>query len=60
MDGVECTKKLRENNYDGTIIGITCYADKESYDQCLSAGMNAVLPKPISEGDLLTLVKKYQ
>ena len=50
MDGVEATRKLRAGNSINRsvpIIAITASADKETRDQCLGAGMNDIITKPL-------------
>ena len=51
MDGLQTVRYLRADypegfGYKGFIVGVTGYADDESREQCIKAGMNVVLPKP--------------
>lgn len=50
MDGLEATKRIRQqtNHKNTVIIGITAGVLKEELANCIQAGMNAVLPKPIN------------
>jgi len=60
VDGIECAKRLRNIlNYSGKIIGVTSYADKKSYESCISAGMDDVIAKPITEENIIEVAKKY-
>jgi len=50
MDGVEATQKLRAMADDISqvpVIGLTAAATRDEIDQCLEAGMNEVVIKPI-------------
>ncbi len=47
MDGFEATRKLRADGYPGTIIAMTANARPEDEAECLRAGMNHHLAKPI-------------
>lgn len=46
LDGFQATKKIRENGFNGPIIGITGDVSVETMNQCLSSGMTKVLYKP--------------
>jgi len=56
MNGLEATKRLRELWPDGPqrpwIIAITANAMAEDRDQCLAAGMDDYLSKPIKLEEL--------
>lgn len=57
MDGIECTRALRKRyGLDTPIIGLTADATTETVNDCLAAGMNDVLFKPIDIGDLLEMI----
>ena len=47
MGGIELAKKLRLSHPELPIIALTANATRETYDECLSVGMRAVLTKPI-------------
>jgi two-component system sensor histidine kinase/response regulator len=47
IDGLEVTRRFRATQ-DGTpIIGLTAHTSREDRDRCLTAGMSAVLIKPV-------------
>lgn len=47
MDGLFATLKLRDNGYQGAIIGITAYDCEELRESWFSAGCDAYLRKPL-------------
>jgi len=58
MDGFEATARLRER-FDAQqlpIIAMTAHGREEDKEQCLSAGMNAHLSKPIDPGELAAVL----
>jgi two-component system sensor histidine kinase/response regulator len=64
MDGFEATKIIRNPqskvlDHDVTIIAMTAHAMKGDRDQCIEAGMNDYLSKPIDPNKLNDLVDKY-
>jgi len=59
IDGVQCTKKLRESGYRGVIIGLTGHIDEESRILCKTAGMNDILAKPIYKAKLKSFIETY-
>ncbi len=48
MSGVELTRKLRGQGYEGLIIGITAATIGEQEKEMLKAGVDRVLPKPLN------------
>lgn len=63
MSGTEFTQKLRafekENNITPVpIVGVTAHAATVS-DECLNAGMNAVVPKPLTLELLTEILQKF-
>jgi len=47
MDGIEATRKIRESGNKTPIIALTANSCKEDRDECLEAGMNKFLMKPV-------------
>jgi CheY-like chemotaxis protein len=59
MNGITCTKKLRDNlNFHGHIVGLTGHIDPDMIEECKQAGMNEVILKPITEEILKDYIKK--
>ena len=63
MDGLEATRRIRkiEQERGGhiTIIAMTAHAMEEDRAQCLAAGMDDYIAKPIDAASLLALLRKY-
>lgn len=64
MDGYKATQEIRsleaELDLPATpIIGMTAHALSGDKNRCLDAGMNAYLPKPIVEKDLITTLQRF-
>jgi len=62
MDGLETTRRIRKMGSPyGTmpIIGITASVIEFELKQCLAAGMDAVLPKPVDANQLLTTLLEH-
>jgi DNA-binding NtrC family response regulator len=64
MDGLQATMKIRETEayrQNGTgicIIGLTAHARQEVKNECLKAGMDQVLIKPVQIKELLSVVER--
>ena len=59
MDGLEATRKIRAAEVPGQhlpIIATTAFATSNYRDDCLLAGMDRFLPKPISGGQLVAAI----
>ena len=60
MNGIEVAKKIRSDNFKGNskipIIAVTATIAKEELRKCNEAGINAVLPKPYKQKELLSKV----
>jgi CheY-like chemotaxis protein len=56
IDGFEATRKLREWGYDGSIIALTAHSKIAERDDCLRAGFDDYLTKPVSRVHLLYTV----
>jgi CheY-like chemotaxis protein/HPt (histidine-containing phosphotransfer) domain-containing protein len=65
MDGYEAARAVRaaESAKDGEhhipIVAMTAHATKGDRKQCLTAGMDDYLSKPISSGKLLDILKRF-
>gem|GEM_PF-5334320 len=63
IDGPEVTRRFRASSCAAAarlpIIGLTASAYQEDKDACLSAGMNAVLTKPIELDQIRRAVQQY-
>ena len=61
MDGLEATRRLRKRS-DGAaktpVVALTAHAFEDVRKQCLDAGMNGFLTKPISKAELFTTLDK--
>jgi CheY-like chemotaxis protein len=61
IDGLEATKAIREREAAEVgrtcIIGLTGHAQRELRDECLKAGMDEVLTKPVQMNDLYSAVE---
>lgn len=63
MSGYELTQKIRDwekqyNKKHSTIIGLTAHTKKHTEISCLSAGMDDVYSKPITNELMATILKK--
>ncbi len=65
MNGIECTKKIREheNNSGITtpipIIAVTTFTMSNDKRNCFEAGMNDILAKPYKTVDLINMISKF-
>jgi len=59
MDGLEATKSIREKGLQPVIIAMTANAMQGDQDDCLQAGMNDYLSKPVILNDLVQVLKKW-
>ncbi len=63
MDGLKATRRIRElernTQLRRPIIAMTAGAMDEDRDQCLAAGMDAVLTKPINIQAVVDVLKRY-
>jgi CheY-like chemotaxis protein len=63
MDGFEATKMIRaigtEKAKTIPIIAMTANAFKEDVENCMAAGMNGHIGKPINIGEVLDKLRAY-
>jgi len=63
MDGIEATEAIRrldcENARDIPIIALTASDDEEKIKECLAAGMNGYLIKPMLKEELFEICAEY-
>jgi PAS domain S-box-containing protein len=59
MDGIEATRRIKAHDKNIPIIIQTAFALDETKQQCIQAGCNDFVQKPISIEDFLTLVTKF-
>lgn len=60
MDGLEACRRIRAGEAPGRhlpIIAITAFATSNYRDECLHAGMDGYLPKPVTPKDLLAAIR---
>jgi signal transduction histidine kinase/CheY-like chemotaxis protein/ligand-binding sensor domain-containing protein len=61
MDGLEATRLIRKtySAQQPVIIAMTANAMQEDQEECLQAGMNDYLSKPVNPDDLVLVLKKW-
>lgn len=60
MDGLEATRTIRENmEIQPAIIAMTANAMNEDKDECLNAGMDDFLSKPVKLEELVNMLAKW-
>jgi len=59
MDGLEATQEIRKRGLKLPIIAVTASVDQQNCDQCLTAGMNDFLSKPVTKTRVLSILKKW-
>jgi len=59
MDGLTATRTLREKGYAGKIVALTANASQEDIQNCMDAGCNDFLSKPINRELFNAVLMKY-
>jgi len=59
MNGLDAIKTLRKNNYRKPIVALTANATSDDESQCLSAGCNDFVTKPIDREKLYRVTSHY-
>ena len=58
MDGLEATRRIRASGLNTQIIAMTAHALKEIREECLQAGMNEYISKPIRIEELQNTLER--
>lgn len=59
LNGIEATKMIRAIDSKIPIIALTAYAMAGDKENCLAAGCNGYLSKPLIKDDLLSIIELY-
>ncbi len=59
LNGLDATRKLREENVELPIIAMTANALKGDREVCIEAGMNDYIGKPVKMDDLENIIDKW-
>ena len=59
MNGIDATKLLRKNGYSGHIVALTANAMQEDVDNCMAAGADGFLVKPIDWNQFYETIHQY-
>ena len=59
LDGLEVTRRLRDMGLATPVIALTAHTTNHEQEQCLQAGCDGFLSKPVSQGELLAIVQQY-
>ncbi|KAG0671899.1 Histidine kinase osmosensor [Maudiozyma exigua] len=60
IDGLLSTRMIRQElDYKYPIVALTAFADDSNIKECIEAGMDGFLSKPIKRQQLKTIIKQY-
>jgi len=59
MDGIEATKQLRKQQVDIPIIALTAHTMETDKEQCIIAGMNDFVLKPMRINEVSSMIEKH-
>ncbi|KAL7266942.1 Histidine kinase osmosensor [Rhizina undulata] len=59
LDGLESTRMIRDLGYSAPIVALTAFAEESNVKDCLDAGMDYFLAKPIKRTQLKAVLKTY-
>ena len=59
MDGIQATRILRSRKLATPIIALTAHAMNSDHENCLAAGMNDIVLKPIRSKELQRISDRY-
>ena len=60
LDGLDATRQLRTRGYSRPIVALTASALRVEQDECLQAGCDAFLTKPVSRRQLLGTIAELE
>lgn len=60
LNGLDATKILRQNGYNGVIVACTANHTDEDFKKYSAAGMNDILGKPYKSDDLKKIIQKWK
>jgi CheY-like chemotaxis protein len=59
LDGLSATRQLREGGHAMPVVAVTAAAFDEDRRQCLEAGFDGFLAKPLDRNGVVALVRRY-
>ena len=57
MDGFQATRHIKQKHPETLIIAMTANAFKKTKDECLAVGMDDFITKPVTDSDLVEVIK---
>lgn len=59
QNGLDATRELRLKGMSIPIVALTAHIMREDRQECINAGCNAYLSKPIDRGELIQVIERY-